>query len=109
SEEYVILPAEEERFGLTVAQEPLPLGIPLDVGAVIVEKIELDPPGVRSLHEAEVHLPIIGADRLGNPVTVLVDEPDPVEPEEREEGRLRLRASVLPQRMTDAVPRGGES
>ena len=40
-EEDVVLAPEDQRLGLALAQEGLPLGIQIDVRAVVVEEVEL--------------------------------------------------------------------
>ena len=48
-EEDVVLAPEDDRLRLPLPQELLPLGVERDVGAVVVEQVELDPPRVRAL------------------------------------------------------------
>src|SRR5262249_19066590 len=109
SEEDVILPPEDQRLRPALAQEGLPQWIQLDVGAVVVEEVELDLAGARTLEEMEVHVPVVGADLLGVAVPVRVDELDPVELEEGQERGLGPGAAVDPERMTDRIPGGGEA
>ena len=83
--------------------------IQLDVRAVVVEQVELDPARAGPLEEVDVHVPVVGADLLGVAVAVRVDELHAVELEERQQRRLGLGAAVDPERVADAVPGGGEA
>src|SRR5262249_4348892 len=108
-EEDVALTPEDERLWLACAHELLPCGVGGNVGAVVGEEIQLETTRVRSLHEAEVHLPVIGAYELRLRVPVLIYELDPFEAQERQQRRFGLGSRVLPERMADAVPRGCET
>src|SRR5215471_20448173 len=108
-EEDVALTPEDERLWLACAQEQLPCGIEGNVGAVVVEEIQLDTTRVRPLHEAEVHLPVVGAYELRLRMPVLIYELDPFEAQERQQRRFGLGSRVLPERVADAVPRGCET
>src|SRR5262249_34634373 len=72
-EEYVILSPKDECFRLAITQELLPLGIERYVRSVIIEKVHLDAAGIGPLHEAEVHVPVVGTDQIRMLVAVEVD------------------------------------
>src|SRR5262249_3984553 len=57
---------------LAIAQKLLPLRIQRDVRSVIVEKIHLDAARIGPLHEAEVHVPVVGTDQIRMLVAVEV-------------------------------------
>src|SRR5262249_45375093 len=77
--EDVSLAPEDQRFRLAAPQELLPRRIQRHVRPVVVQQIELNAAGVRTLHESKIHLPVVRADPLGLSVSVLVDELDAVE------------------------------
>ncbi len=90
-------------------EERLPLRVELDVGAVVVQEVELDLARARALEEVQVHVPVVGADELRVAVPVRVHELHALRLEERRERRLGLGGPVEPERMADPVPRGGEA
>src|SRR5215471_17477596 len=63
-EENVVLPPKDYRFGLSVTQKLLPLRVELDIRSVIIEKVHLNAARIGSLHEAEVHVPVVGTDKV---------------------------------------------
>src|SRR4029453_8919846 len=78
-EEDVVLAPEDERLRLPPPEERLPLRIQVDVGAVIVEEVDLDLARIRALEEMQIHVPVVGADALRIAVFVCVYEIDPGE------------------------------
>jgi hypothetical protein len=49
-----------------LAHRGLPLRVQIHIGPIIVEQVEIHAHGVRSLHEVEVGVPIVGADVNGD-------------------------------------------
>src|SRR5262245_31046314 len=109
SEEDVFLPPEDHCVRLAAPEKLLPLRVECNIRAVVVEQVELHSARVRTLHEPEVHLPVVWADQLRLRVTVLVHELDAVKLEERHQRRFCFRPTILPERVTEAIPCGSES
>src|SRR5215467_8576835 len=63
-EEHVVLSPKDQRFRLTRAQELLPLGIQRNVGAIVVEQVEMQARRVWPLEEPNVRGPGVGAHEL---------------------------------------------
>src|SRR4030095_5690099 len=105
----VVFAPKDERLRLPLPEERLPLRIQVDVGAVVVEEVDLNLACIGALEEMQIHVPAVGADPLRIAVSVCVDKLDPVELEEGRERRLRLGAAVDPERVAGAVPGGGRA
>ena len=88
-----------------IAQEPLPLRIERNVGAIVVEQVEVEPQAVRLAHEAVVGFPGIRADQLRMPGAGEIDALDAVMRVEGRKRRLGLRRAVDPQRLAERIPR----
>jgi hypothetical protein len=58
--ENVLLTPENDRLGSLLAKERLPLRIKLDIGAVVVEKIELNTPRIGSIEIAQIIFQLSG-------------------------------------------------
>jgi len=108
-EEDVVLAPEDQRFRPALPQERLPLRIELDVGAVVVEEIELHLARTGTLEEVQVHVPVVRADVRWVAVPVQVDELDALKLEERLERLLRLPAAIDPERVPNPIPGSGEA
>src|SRR5215469_8928572 len=61
-EEDVVLSPEDQRLGLLRTEKILPLGVELNIRAVVVEKVHLQAARIGSLHEPKIHVPVVGAD-----------------------------------------------
>ena len=71
-----------------LAQELLPGRVQRRVGAVVVEQVELDPVGVRTRQEEQVHVPVVRTNVRRVRVTGQVDGLDGLGLQERLEGCL---------------------
>src|SRR5215831_7318801 len=94
--EDVVLPPEDYGSGLPLAQKRLPLWIELDVRSVVIEKVHLYTARIGSLHESEVHVPVIGTDQFGTLVVVGVYGLDRLKLEQACHTLLALRSTFLP-------------
>src|ERR1700704_1516296 len=97
-EEDVRLAPEDDRLRLPLLQECLPLRIERDVGAVVVEEVELNLLGVRAFQEVVVHVPVVGADLRRVRMAVQIDRLYGVWLEEGSDRLLVLGAAALPVR-----------
>src|SRR5215470_15043376 len=105
SEEYVILSPKDECLWLAITQELLPLRIERDVRSVIIEKVHLDAAGIGPLHEAEVHVPVVGTDQIRMLVAVEVYRLYRVQLKQARHTLLALWSAVFPERVTQPAPR----
>ena len=71
-EEYVVLSPEIQRLRLLLAEKILPLRLQLNVLPVIVKKVHLHTACIGSLHESEIHVPVVRADSIGVLVTMQI-------------------------------------
>src|SRR5215468_10166457 len=62
SEEDIVLSPENQRLGLLLAEKILPLGVELNIRAVIVKKVHLHTARIGARHETKNHVPVVGAD-----------------------------------------------
>src|SRR5215469_2795654 len=107
--EDVVLPPEDYGSGLSLAQKPLPLRVELDISSIIIEKVHLYTARVGPLHEAEVHVPVIGTDQFGTLVAVEIYGLDRLKLEQACHTLLALRSTFLPKCIAQPCPRGGEA
>src|SRR5499433_1939651 len=77
-EEDVVLSPENDRLGLLLSEERLPLRVKLYVRPIIIEKIELDPSRVGPIEIMQIHVPVVWADQLRSAMAVCVDQLDGV-------------------------------
>src|SRR5262249_8757253 len=103
-EEYVILSPKDECLWLAIAQELLPLRVQHDVRSVIVEKIHLDEARIGPLHEAEVHVPVVGTDQIRMLVAVEVYRLDRVKLKQTCHTLLALCGAFFPECIAQPCP-----
>src|SRR5215469_10076741 len=104
SEEYVILSPKDECLWLAITQELLPLRIQRDVRSVIIEKVHLDAAGIGPLHEAEVHVPVVGTDQIRMLVAVEVYRLYRVQLKQARHTLLGLWSAVFPECVAQPRP-----
>src|SRR5215469_1881906 len=75
----VVLSPKDQRLGLVIAQEPLPLGIQPDICSVVIKKVHLHAAGVRPVHEAKVHVPVVGTNQFGMFMAMQINGLDRIE------------------------------
>src|SRR5215470_8041048 len=109
SEEYVILSPKDECLWLAITQELLPLRIQRDVRSVIIEEVHLDAAGIGPLHEAEVHVPVVGTDQIRMLVAVEVYRLYRVELEQARHSLLACWSAVFPECVAQPRPCFGEA
>src|SRR5215469_7012165 len=103
-EEDVALAPENERLRLLLLQKGLPLGIKLDIRAIVIEEIELNLFRARPLKKVNVHVPVVRADKLGPGMPVGVNGLDGVRKQERADGFFRFGRAVLPVVAAQLIP-----
>src|SRR5262249_41237170 len=106
-EEQVALPPEDQRLGLTLAEERLPLWVQRQVGSVVEEQIEMQSLAVWPLQERDVRIPRVGAHECWLLRPLQIDRPDGVAREECAERLLRARRARLPESV-EPLPRRAE-
>src|SRR5215470_18870586 len=109
SEEYVILSPKDECLWLAITQELLPLWIQRDVRSVIIEKVHLNAAGIGPLHEAKVHVPVVGTDLIRMLVAVEVYRLYRVKLKQARHTLLALWCAVFPERVAQPRPCFGEA
>src|ERR1700761_8529477 len=95
-EEDVALTPKDNRLGLVIFEECLPLRVKLDVGPIIIEEVELYLLCVRTFEKMVVHVPVIGADQLRFGMSGCVNGVDGRRLEETGDRFLGLRGASLP-------------
>src|SRR5262245_40291776 len=108
-EEDVVLSPEDDRLGLLLSEELLPLRVELYVRPIIIEKVELDPSRVGPIEIMQIHVPVVWTDELRSAVTVSVDQLDRVGLQECFEWLLGLGRPALPIGAAQTVPYGGKT
>src|SRR6185295_985107 len=88
-EQHVALSPKNERFRLTLAQELLPLGVQRNVGAIVVEQVEVQARRVWPLQECNVRGPGIGTHELRAFRAMQIDRLDRFRKKKSEERLLR--------------------
>src|ERR1700727_1527712 len=76
SEEDVTLPPKDDRLGLAIPEERLPLRVELHVGPIVVEEVELHLLCIRAFEKMVVHVRVIRANELWFGMTSRVDGVD---------------------------------
>ena len=90
-EENVVVAPEYDRPGLLLAQERLPLRVEVHVGAIIVEKVELNRRRIWPIERVQIHVPVVRTDRLWLGMAVSVDKLDGVGLQEALRAAFRSR------------------
>src|SRR5262249_41896231 len=94
----------DECLWLAITQELLPLRIERDVRSVIIEKVHLDAAGIGPLHEAEVHVPVVGTDQIRMLVTVEVYRLYRVKLKQARHSLFALWSAVFPECVAQPRP-----
>src|SRR5215831_14681881 len=108
-EEDVVLSPENDRLGLLLSEERLPLRVKLYVRPIIIEKIELDPSRVGPIEIMQIHVPVVWADKLRSAMAVCVDQLDSVGLQECFERLLGLGRPAFPIGAAQTVPHSGKT
>src|SRR5215813_14283001 len=108
-EEDVVLSPENNRVGLLLSEERLPMRVELYVCPVVVEEVELDPPSMRPIEVVQIHVPVVRADKFWSAMAVGVDELDRVGLQKGFKRLLVLRRPAFPIGAAQTVPRSGEA
>src|SRR5262245_21725100 len=104
-----MLSPEDQRLRLPLPQELLPLRVELDVRAIVVEQVQLHATCLWTFHAAEIHVPVIRADKLRTAMSMQIGGLDPVQRKEGQQRDFRVCPAILPQCMAHAVPDGCEA
>src|ERR1700721_882935 len=109
-EEDVSLPPEDDRLWLMFLQQLLPLGIKINIGAVVVEQVHLNLATVRTLERDQiVGVPIIWADQFRQGGPGKIDGFNRIESQEAGDSFLVCRTSIQPQGLAQTPPDLGEA
>jgi hypothetical protein len=108
-EDRVVLPPDDERRRLLGSQVRLPLRIPRDVRAVVVEEVELDPAALGPCQGGKIDDPVVGTDMLRVAHPLRVDPPGRVRHEEVAQRCLGFRGRSEPVLLAQMVPEPAES
>src|SRR6516165_1041046 len=108
-EKYVVLRPENDCTGLVTAQTFLPFRVQLDIGAVVVEEVELHALCLWPREEIQVHVPIVGADELRISMPMCIDRLHRVRLEKCCKRPLCVGIPLLPIRVSQSIPDCSES
>src|SRR5580698_6318423 len=95
-EEDVALTPKNDRLGLVIFEECLPLRIELHVGPIVVEEVELHLLCVGAFEKVVVHVPVIRADELWFGMASCVNSVDSRRLEETCDRLLGFGRTALP-------------
>src|SRR5262245_34398224 len=90
-------------------QKLLPLWIEPDIRSLIIGKVHLDAARIGPLHEAEVHVPVVGTDQMRMLVAVEVYRLDCFKLKQPGHTLLALCSAFFPERVAQPSPRFREA